>query len=174
MPPEELVDSQGNPVTPATVSVIARDSLAGKLRAKDRAQWTPEEMDKYLGYALWSVYSAAEIYKDVMGLMPEDRQFYVGAGYLKTWPRKPFDGWRPIRILKPGDPFSPGDNVWQSDPADPKAYEQSIYGWDQAAPVPARCRLLKGHEAWARVLPGTRYTVGANVATLTEEKKRPD
>jgi len=155
-------------------SEFSRDEAADVLKAKDRAAWTPAEMDKYLGYALWSLYSPAEIYKDVMGYMPAVRQLYVGAGYLKTWPLNPYDGWRPVRILKPEDAFSPGDIVWQSDPANPKAYELSIYGWDQAAPVPERCKLLKGHEAWAKVLPGTRYTVGAYAATLSEEKKREE
>lgn len=172
MPAAESVDSQGNPKVPDTVSVRRRDGLAEKLQAKDPAQWTQQELDEYLGYALWSVFSATEMYKDVMGFVPEDKQFLVDIGYLSTWPLNPFDGWRPVRLLTPANGFSPGDIVWQSDPASAMAYELAIYGSDPAAPIPTRCVLLPGHEAWAQLPAGARYVVGATAETMSQTQQR--
>jgi hypothetical protein len=155
-----LVNSDGTPRTPDTISESVRDARAKQLRTKDSAQWTQQETDAYLGYALWSVYSAYEIYKEVMGFMPEDPQWLIGAGYLKAWPQNPYNNWQPMRLLKPGEPFSPGDLVLQTDPAEPKNIELSVYGADPVAPLPWHCKPFQGHEAWAQALPGSRYMVG--------------
>lgn len=167
-----MVDSEGNPTIPATVSVRLRDSLATRLKSTPREDWAAEDVDKYLGYSLWSFYSANEIYKDVMGYLPYENDWLVSVGYLQSWPLNPFDGWRPVRILSPADGFSPGDIVWQSDPDDPKGYELAIYGADPDAPIPARCRPTTGHEAWAAIPAGVRWMVGARAETMSETQER--
>lgn len=151
-----------------TISAKARDYRAAELQAIDPATWTQEDQDAYLGYALWSLFSAVEIYKDVMGCLPADAQFLVDVGYLKTWPLNPYNDWQPCRLLISADGFSPGDILWQPSPDEPMAYELCIYGADPALPVPARCQPLPGHEEWAQVPAGVRYMAGGYGETYSD------
>ena len=155
-------------MTPVTVSAGLRDEAAGEMQAKYPADWTADEVDKYLGYSLWSYFSACEIYKEVMGYLPQDPQWLVDVGYLSSWPLNPFDGWRPVRLLTVEDGFSPGDIVVQPCPDDPMAYELGIYGADPGTELVRWCRPWPGHEDWLVPTPGIRYLTGAPALTLRE------
>jgi len=155
-------------VVPITTSAKYRDKAAEELRAKDPAQWTETEVDKYLGFSLWSYFSGVEIYKEIMGYPADDPQWLVDVGYLKTWPLNPFDDWRPVKLLTPEDGFSAGDIVVQLDPDGGGGYELGIYGATEDTPLIEWCRPFAGHEEWADVLPGMRYMVGAPKENMTE------
>lgn len=155
-------------VVPITLSAKRRDTIAQELQAKDPADWTPAEIDEYLGYSLWSYFSAVEIYKEIMGYLPDDPQWLVDTGYLKTWPLNPFNDWQPVRLLTPADGFSAGDIVVQPGPDGSAAYELGIYGATPDTGLIEWCRPYAGHEDWTAILPGLRYLVGAPAETMTE------
>jgi hypothetical protein len=166
------LDAQGQPVTDETLSERISDRLREGLQSKEPAQWTQQDLDEYLGFCLWSVFSTIEMYKDKQGEVPLGLPQLVELGYLKVAPLNPYNNWQPVRILTLADGFSPGDIVWQSNPDAPLGYELGIYGPDAALPVPERCRPLPQNAGWAQVPCGVRYMVGSTAETVSQVQQR--
>jgi hypothetical protein len=71
------------------------------------------ELQAYLWYAMNAVYTAKVQANWDFGPDLEttnlDMTSLVGLGYLPEWPANPYDFSQPMKVLKPGDPLTPGD-----------------------------------------------------------------
>lgn len=138
-----------------------------ELRLRTSVNTSDQLILDYLDHALSTVYwsKAAVNMSDrvrTIELTNADLSKLRTSGSVSGWPRNPFNGWRPMRVLTPDDPFSAGDLVFQLCPASassnwqntelPLSFALSIYG-------PDKNFATKGHAAAFQDNSNANWTV---------------
>lgn len=140
----------------------------------------------YLRTALWAVYEAKlsaamdHGFGTEMEATNSSLESLVSYGILPAWPANPLNNWQPMRVLGPGEAFSPGDIVFDLCPESEGttldgvtkriSFQVYIYGYDPAdGYVGAE---LKGNENWSRKPAGAVYGAGYHMETDAEADAR--
>ena len=170
----------------AATSYQGASDYRGNLESKPQEKWTDLELEEYLSSTLWAVYNAMVAYELSSNRIAEGTNDLISAGFLPGVPGNPFQDWKPIQILEPGNGFSPGDLVillpgmehysivgsFDSFDLRPMSFELGIYGPNVEFAALGEANPGPHNDEWAVVPEGTLYMLGIHKepASVTAEK----
>ncbi|MCB1219662.1 MAG: hypothetical protein H7A35_11405 [Planctomycetales bacterium] len=143
------------------------------LKSKPAGQWSDEEQESYLQWAMFTIYDGFLIYKDIHRQLPQGSNVLMRMDIISHWPGNPYNNWEPIRWE--GEGFRPGNIVVQECPPElysglwnpkPMTFIMSING-PSADYVPLQ-EITYPLEYWAVRPAGSVWLTGATSSPHSE------
>ncbi|MCB1217499.1 hypothetical protein KDL44_08900 [bacterium] len=160
---EEMMQRYEEELQKSEEKLLAAEAV---LKSKPAEEWTVEEQEHYLRYAMFTIYGGFLIYKDIHRQLPQGSSVLMKMDIIEHWPGNPYNNWEPVRWE--GEGFTAGNLVVQECPPElysglwnpkPMSFIMSING-PSVDYIPQQ-EITYGLDYWAMRPAGSVWMVGA-------------